>query len=117
MFLSASELATTNPDVDPAQADQMIEEAEAMAVLAAPCITKPEFDQATAVRGILRAAIVRWLEAGSGAYQSQQAGPFGVTFDNRQPRHSMFSPSEINQLRSLCKGVRQGRAFAVDLTP
>lgn len=84
------------------KAQAMIEDAEAMAVLVAPCITSVDFGNQLAVKAILRGAIIRWNESGSGAMQSQTAGPFGVTLDTRQERRSMFWPSEIEQLQNLC---------------
>jgi hypothetical protein len=45
--------------------------------------------------------------------QTQTAGPFGYTLDNRQQRRGLFQPSEIEQLQNLCKGADTG-AFAVD---
>ncbi len=93
--------------IDPAKGDAMIEDAEALAVLAAPCLAA-DFDpplsvpNIAAVKAILRGAILRWNEAGTGA--SQNAGPFGQTLDTRQQRRNMFWPSEIEQLRDICKG-------------
>lgn len=99
-----------------AKANAMIEDAVAMAALVAPCILTAEFEYATAAKAIIRGAILRWHEAGTGALQSQQVGPFGQTLDTRQQRRGMFWPSEIEQLQELCKGVDPG-AFSVDTAP
>ncbi len=106
--------------IDPAKGDVMIEDAEALAVLAAPCLAA-DFDpplsvpNIAAVKAILRGAILRWNEAGTGALASQNAGPFGQTLDTRQQRRNMFWPSEIEQLRDICKGdAGNGGAFSVD---
>lgn len=101
---------------------QMVADAEALAVLAAPClaavpsVTQPALTdgQLSAVKAILRGAIMRWDEAGSGAMQSQTAGPFGQQLDTRQPRRSMFYPSEIAQLRDVCGGTSPSGAFSID---
>ena len=98
--------------IDPAKAQAMIDDAEAMAVLAAPCITAPGFLYSGAVRAVLRGAVLRWNEAGTGALQSQTAGPFGQTLDTRQERRGMFWPSEIAQLQSFCAG---GTSYTVSL--
>lgn len=105
--------------IDPAKADAMIEDAEAMAALAAPCITTPEFlaeqHLVAAVKAVLRGAILRWNDSGSGAVTQQGAGPFQQTIDTRQTRRAMFWPSEIGQLRDLCdefSGTGDQRAFS-----
>lgn len=108
VFLESSDL-TPFAEIDPVKADAMIEDAEARALLAAPCLGS-DFDpeltdvQVAAVRSILRGAILRWNEAGTGAVASQTAGPFGQTLDTRQVRKSMFWPSEINELQDICTG-------------
>ncbi len=100
---------------------QMINDALALAMLAAPCLainpTELTENQANAVKAVLRGAIMRWSEAGTGALQSQNAGPFGQTIDTRQQRRGMFWPSEIQQLQNICGGVGQSEAFYIDTTP
>jgi hypothetical protein len=112
-FLEPSDL-TPFAEIDEAKASAMIEDAEAMALLAAPCIAGEDFSQVTAVRAILRGAIIRWNEAGSGALQGQTAGPFGQTIDTRQERRGMFWPSEIVSLQSLCADA-QGGVYSISL--
>lgn len=120
--------------IDAAKAGAMIEDAEAMAVLAAPCLPDlldaPAGESAgdatrrlakvAALKAILRGAIIRWDEAGSGAAQTTQRsmGPFSesATMDTRQQRRGMFWPSEITQLQQLCSSGGT-RAFAVDTVP
>lgn len=100
--------------IDPAKAQAMIEDATAMAVMAAPCLGGDlTLTQLGAVRAILRGAVLRWNETGSGAMQTQAAGPFSATVDTRQERRGMFWPSEIAQLRGVC-GASSSGAFAVD---
>ncbi len=112
-FLTVGDL-TPFASIATAKADAMIDDAEAMAVLAAPCISVAGFTDLFAVRAILRGAVLRWNDAGTGAVQSQSAGPFGQTLDTRQERRGMFWPSEIAQLQSLCAGA-QGGAYTVSL--
>ena len=108
-------------DIDRGKAEAMIADAEAMAALAAPCITDPAFLEDQRLRdalvAILRRAILRWNEAGTGALTQQGAGPFQQTIDTRTPSRGAFWPSEIEQLRSLCAafaGESGGReAFSV----
>ena len=115
-FLDVTDLEPFLPQLDGGLAQAMIDDAEAMAVLAAPCIAQDGFDSHAAVKAILRGAVVRWVEAGSGAVQSQSAGPFGMTIDTRQQRRGMFWPSEISQLQRLC-ATSTGSAFSIDQVP
>ena len=126
-FITESDLApiATIPAV---KAAAMIEDAEAMSILTAPCLpdllTVPEGElpadaarrvaKLAALKAILRAAILRWFDSGSGAVQSQTVGPFGQTLDTRVSRKAMFWPSEIEQLQGLCQTGETGKAFAVD---
>ena len=116
MFLEPSDLAPF-ATIDATKAAAMIEDAEAMAVLAAPCITDPEFVNTGAVKAILRTAILRWNDAGSGAVTQQTVGPYSQTIDTTNIRRGLFWPSEIDQLRNLCVGGRSGKAFEVDTMP
>ncbi len=112
-FLDPSDL-TPFAVIDNGKAEAMIEDAEAMAVLVAPCITAENFGNMAAVRAILRGAILRWNDSGSGALQAQTAGPFGQTIDTRQERRGMFWPSEIEQLQNLCADLAGG-AYTLSL--
>lgn len=123
MYLEPSDLEMF-ADIDEAKAQAMIDDAEASAVMVAPCLADPAFmaDPAmrAAVKAILRGAVLRWNDAGSGALSAhtQTAGPFSnaETYDTRQQRRGMFWPSEIAQLQELCgrfAGSKAG-AFTVD---
>jgi len=100
-------------EIPEAKAQAMIDDALALAATVAPCITDDGFAHDAAARAILRGAILRWQDAGTGALSSQTAGPFGVSLDTRQQRRSLFLPSEIEQLQKLCQGASAG-AYAVD---
>lgn len=113
-FISVADVQVFAPDVDPLQTQEMITDATALALMYAPCIGADGFAQTTAVKAILRGAILRWRESGTGALQSQQAGPFGQTLDTRQERRGMFWPSEIQQLQGLCG--QGATAFSLDLS-
>ncbi len=103
--------------IDEAKAAAMIEDALGMAELVAPCITEPEFAHRRAAKSLLRGAILRWHEAGSGVAVTKMAGMYGQTLDTRQPRKAMFFPAEIDQLRKLCHRDNEGGAYAIDLLP
>lgn len=119
MFLTPSDLEPF-AEISAAKAAAMIEDSEAMAVLAAPCITTPEFQSDAAkmgaIKSILRGAILRWDDVGSGGVTQQGAGPFQQTIDTSKVRRGMFWPSEIEQLRGLCAGGATG-AFSIDTAP
>lgn len=112
-FLNVEDLAPF-ATIESAKAEAMIEDAEAMALLAAPCIAGGGFAFGTAVKAILRGAVLRWNDSGSGALQAQTAGPFGQTLDTRQERRGMFWPSEIVALQSLCADS-QGGVYSTSL--
>ena len=104
-------------DIESVKAQAMIDDALATAARIAPCMTEETFEYPAAAKAILRGAIIRWHDAGSGALQSQTAGPFGQVVDTRQPRRGMFWPSEIEQLQDLCKGSELSGAFSIDTLP
>lgn len=104
-FLDPSDLPDNLGQGIGLDADSMIEDAEALAVLVAPCITEEGFAFTAAVKAILRGALMRWNDSGTGALQAQTAGPFGQTLDTRQERRAMFWPSEIEQLQNLCSDL------------
>lgn len=70
--------------------------------------------QSSAVKAILRGAIMRWTDAGSGAKQSVTTGPFSETIDTTVSRRGMFWPSEITNLQSICSDGQSGKVFSID---
>ena len=118
-FIAADDL-TPFAAIDSAKAEAMIADAEAMALVVAPCLGEygavPNANAGAAVKAILRSAILRWHETGSGAVTQQTAGPFSQSTDTRQVRKGMFWPSEIEQLQAICQPARtSGGAFSVIL--
>ena len=109
--------------IDEAKALAMIEDAESMAVSVAPCLTgiAPTLtdDQRGTVKAILRRAVLRWNEIGTGAVSQQSAGPFGQSLDTtRSAPKSLFWPSEIGELQAVCRDSNSTpRAFSIDTTP
>ena len=123
MFLTPADLAPF-ADIDEAKASAMIEDVEARALQAAPCITDAEFltDEArvASVRSVLRQAVLRWNDAGTGTFSQLGAGPFQASSDTRQERKPLLWPSEISDLRDICAeftGTAESAAFMVDMTP
>lgn len=130
MFIEPEDLAPF-ADIAPAKAAAMIEDAEASAVLVAPCLPgltiapDPETPEEAvvrlaklaAVKAILRAALLRWEEAGSGGVTATQrtAGPFSEQNSFQSVgRKGMFWPSEIESLQGICSSAVQGKAYAVE---
>lgn len=107
--------------------DMMVAGANARASRVAPCLTwdgtvdgqpAPSADQLAEAKMVLLGAVKRWAEAGSGALQSQTAGPFGMTVDTRQRGGYNLWPSEITDLQAICATGPTGRlAFSVDTAP
>lgn len=104
-------------DIDDAKAQAMIDDALALAAVTAPCILSDDFAHEAAAKAIIRGAILRWHDAGSGAFSQITTGPFGVTGDTRTARKGMFLPSELDDLKALCSTGGAGKAFSVDTAP
>ena len=115
--LTVDDLAPFAPSINAAKAQAMIDDVLALAARVAPCILEDDFAYASAARAILRAAVLRWNEAGSAGTTSQQAGQFGVT--TTSARKSMFWPSEITDLQGLClvSAATNSGAFAINTLP
>lgn len=103
-------------DIPEAKAQEMIKDAVALAARIAPCILSEDFKYADAAKAIIREAILRRNESGTGVFTQQGAGPFQVSTDTRQPRRALFRPDEIQQLQQMCKETT-ARAFAIDTAP
>ena len=102
--------------IEAAKAAAMIADAEAMAASVAPCLADAsavlESAQLNVVRAILRRAVLRWNEVGTGAVTQQSAGPFQQSLDTtRSAPKSLFWPSEIADLQQVCKST--GEASSV----
>lgn len=104
--------------IDDAKATQMIVDAIAMATLAAPCLADPDSltpVQLAQAKAVLRGAVLRWNDSGTGAVSTQAMGPFSVSLDTKQPRRQMFWPSELTDLQKICKGGDDGGGvFSID---
>ena len=103
--------------IEAAKAQAMIDDALAEARFIAPAIARDDFEHADAAKAIIRGAILRWEESGSGAVSQQTAGPFGQTIDTRAPRRGMFLPSEIDLLKQMGRGSSRSGAFSIDTAP
>jgi hypothetical protein len=121
-YITADDL-TPFAEIAPAKADEMIADAVAQAVLAAPCLLDEDEvpdHLAAAVKSVLRRVVLRWNDSGSGALQSERVGDVQFTHDTRQQPRALLWPSEIEQLQQVCtivSGGSTGKAFSVDAAP
>jgi hypothetical protein len=101
--------------------DAMIAGANAKASRVAPCLAStdpvPSADQLAEAKLVLIGAVKRWADAGSGALQSQTAGPYGITVDTRQRTGFNLWPSEIEALQSICATDTTSGAYSIDTAP
>jgi hypothetical protein len=121
MFITTTDLVPF-ATIHVAKATAMIADAEALAIMSVPGLV-PAVDatplteqQLSAVRAILRTAILRWNDAGNGAVTQQTAGIFGQSVDTRAPRYGGLTDSEINRLRLVVAPTSTG-AFNLDMSP
>lgn len=77
----------------------------------------PTPEQIAEAKLVLIGAVRRWVDAGAGALQSQQAGPFGQTIDTRQRTGFNLWPSEIEALQEICATATDSSAGAFSITP
>lgn len=77
----------------------------------------PSPDQLSEARLILLGAVKRWIDAGSGAFQSQTAGPFGATIDTRQAGGFLLRATEITALQDICAAGTTASGAAYSITP
>lgn len=100
-------------EIDETKAQAMIDDAMARAALVAPCIVAEDFALTAAAKAIIRAAVLRWHDLGSGAVKTQTVGPFGQTVDGTSVRKGMFLLSEVEELKGLCGSASTGKAFQI----
>lgn len=103
-------------EIETEKAEAMIADAIAAATLNAPCLADEASltdQQKAAAKALLRAAVLRWNDAGTGAVTQQTAGPYQQSIDTR--RRNMFWPSEITDLQKIC--ASGGGAFSIDTAP
>ena len=104
-------------DIPQAKAQAMIADALATAKIAAPCIDDEDFAHPDAAKAIIRGAILRWNDAGSGVRTqiSDTVGPFAHAESYQQPqRRALFWPSEIDQLKKLCSDSSSSKSWGYD---
>lgn len=109
---------------DTERLDQLIGDVLAQAAIVAPCLDAPAFAYGRAAKAVLREAVLRRLDAGTGAVTTRQqgTGPFSQmeVVDARGMR-GILRPDDISQLQTLCSlhndETESGRLSYIDLTP
>lgn len=119
--LTRDALKVFSPELSNDTADAMLATAWARAQQAAPCLREdaPDLDSADVeiIKDVLRSAILRWDERGSGAVAQRTAGEYGETF-RASDSSTLFRPNEIRDLQSVCGNVRKrGRASTISTIP
>lgn len=77
----------------------------------------PTAAQLAEAKLVLLGAVKRWAEAGAGAFQAQQAGPYGITVDTRQRTGFNLWPSEITDLQEICSSGTNTSTGAFSIRP
>lgn len=119
VVIEVSDLTPFFPNIAAQKAQAMIEDALAQAAEVAPCILDPDFDaqKAKSAKSIIRGALLRWEETGSGGVTTQHtstAGPISEAVTTATgARKGMFWPMELQRLRRLCS-QSAGSAFSID---
>ena len=109
MFLSVADLSPLTSATDEALA-VMIEDVEALAVDAAPCLADPAMlteAQAGAVRAVLRGAVLRWADYMTRDDRQMTAGPYsiGPAPGSSGERKPLLWPTEIASLQGVCAAL------------
>ena len=117
MFVSIDDVRSFAGDLSEADLMLLVDGANARAMRLAPCLATASAEHAAEAKLILVGVVRRWIEAGSGARQTEQAGIFSYTLDTRQ-RQGGYTlwPSEVTELQSICGESSPTGAFTVDMT-
>lgn len=108
MYLTPDDLQAF-ASIDLQKAAVMVEDVEAQAMQAAPCLKEPnrlDDQQRAFVKSVLRRAVLRWNSTGeSGAVSTLQdtTGPFQVSQTITQRAGRLLTPAEVADLQGLCR--------------
>jgi len=103
-LLTVEELRVSLPDTPDEELEVLIQDAEAIAALYAPCITSPTFKQKAAAKAIIRKAIVYDVQAqeeGNNVAR-ESTGPYAVDYRTPTRSGALFSNQQIEALRAMC---------------
>lgn len=118
--LTFEDLTPFAPNLSEDKAAVMIVDAIALAARVAPCILTDDLsdEDEAAAKAILRGAILRWNDQGTGEQAQLTAGIFGFSPRGNQ-RQSLLQPSEYAELAAICGNTSPDRrkAYMVDTLP
>jgi len=121
--LTWEDLKVFEPDIPEELANAMVATVWSRAQKLAPCLTAVDPDpnplddavDLETVKDILRSAVLRWNDSGSGAVTSRTAGDYSENFASSGG--GLFRPGEIADLRTLCGGRAGQKASTISTTP
>ncbi|MCA1841079.1 MAG: hypothetical protein LC723_12275 [Actinobacteria bacterium] len=123
--LSVVDLKVFEPDLPDDQAEAMIATVWSRAKRLAPCLKTEapdpnpldDEDNLELVKSALRAAILRWIETGSGGggITSQGAGDFNQGLSAYSG--GLFRPDEILDLQGMCSDYKSQKASTIETYP
>jgi hypothetical protein len=116
-LLRVEDFTDALPDTPPEEIARLIEGAEAIAALYAPCITSPTFKHKQAAAAIIRKAIiyeVQSQEEGSNIAR-ESVGPHSVDYRTPTRSGNYFSKQQIETLQRMCAAAAPGM-YSIGLT-
>ncbi|WP_280507810.1 hypothetical protein [Nocardia flavorosea] len=113
--LTHSDLLPFQPNITETMSGAMISSVWSRARKAVPQLTDPELslgaDDTELLRTVLRSAVLRWFDGGSGAVYQRGAGDFSETL-RASGMGGTFTREELSELRSLA-GLEPGGASTI----
>jgi hypothetical protein len=117
--VSVDDIRDIYPGEDDSKLQQHLDEAISWVTYYAPCADTDTF--AASKANLAKSVVLRALRydkmSSEGALQQTQTGPVGITLDTRRPRTStLFSPGQIEVLRTMCQVTSAGQNQAVPVS-
>lgn len=79
---------------------------------------RPDDTDIEILKDVVRSAILRWNDRGSGAIVSRNAGEYGETLNRADDKRALYRPGEIRDLQAVCGNVRKrGQASTISTIP
>lgn len=121
LTLTVDDVKPLAPDASDEKLSILIEDIVARAKNLVPALAGDlTEDQAKAAKGVIRNAVARRADAGTGAVvtESNRTGDFSQSVTREGGREKpLFYQSEIDELRALFNdGVKRAKAFSIDMT-
>lgn len=106
--LTVADLLPFAPNIDPAQAVELINGTLARAAEYAPCILNVDFVSPVATKDIIRAAVLRGYQNQGGVITGVSVGSSSISYDTSRSTDAplvagLFTESEISELQRMCR--------------